>query len=339
MTKAENGHRFGGVEAGGSKFVCAVGDSHGTILSRRVVPTTTPRETLADVAAFFRTAIRDGPLAGAGLAAFGPVDLDRSSSTYGHVTSTPKTAWQQCNLAGAIAEAAGVSDVALDTDVNCAALAEYTYGAGRGFDPLVYVTLGTGIGGGAVIHGKPLHGLVHPEMGHLRIRRAAGDRFPGCCPWHGDCLEGLAGGRAIAERWGAAALELPPDHPAWELETRYVAQGLADVIVTLSPRRIVIGGGLRHKLLWPLLFDEVRQLLNGYVRAPEVNESIAAYIVPPALGDDAGVIGAITLAAREADLRASPAAGVMAPITPASSPRAGGTMYAAIDSFTSGART
>ena len=300
--------RFGGIEAGGSKFVCAIGGSDGRILIRSTIPTTTPEETIAEVAGFFRASSVNEPLAAVGVAAFGPVDLQRNSPTYGHVTSTPKRAWQHCDLVGMIAEAMGVADVAFDTDVNCAALAEYIYGAGRGYDPLVYMTLGTGIGGGAVIHGRILHGLVHPEMGHLRIRRATDDAFPGCCPAHGDCFEGLASGKAIAERWGAPAHELPQSHAAWQLETHYVALGLADIIVTLSPTRIVIGGGLRRRLLWPILFDEVRQLLNGYVRAKEVTDLISNYIVQPALGDDSGVMGAIALAVRAAAEAGGPSA-------------------------------
>jgi fructokinase len=289
--------RFGGVEAGGSKFVCAVGEANGRIVSRCTVPTTTPRETIAQVASFFRSCESDGPLAGVGLAAFGPIDLNPHSPTYGFITSTPKKDWQQCNLLEMVAEMTGVPDVALDTDVNCAVLAEYLWGAGRDCDPLVYITLGTGIGGGTIIHGKVLHGLVHPEMGHLRVPHDALDNFPGCCPAHGDCLEGLASGTAMAERWGIPAHDLPPDHPGWRLETHYVALGLANIIVTLSPKRVVLGGGLRSKLQWSELFQELQQLLNGYVRAPELNERIANYIVESALAGNAGVLGAIAIAA------------------------------------------
>jgi fructokinase len=196
-----------------------------------------------------------------------------------------------------LVEATGIPNVSIDTDVNCAALAESLWGAGRGCDPLVYVTLGTGIGGGVIVHGEPLHGLVHPEMGHLRVPHDALDPFPGCCPSHGDCLEGLASGTAMARRWGIPAHELPPDHPAWRLETHYVALGLANMVLTLSPRKIVVGGGLRSRLLWRELLKEVQQLLNGYVRAAELGSLIANYIVEPELRDDAGVLGAIALAA------------------------------------------
>jgi fructokinase len=238
-------------------------------------------------------------LAGLGIGAFGPLDLNPHSRTYGYITSTPKPAWQDCDLAGMLVDATGTSDVSIDTDVNCAALAESLWGAGRGCDPLVYITLGTGIGGGVIVHGKPLHGLMHPEMGHLRGLHDPSDGFPGCCPSHGDCLEGLASGTAMARRWGRPAHELPPDHPAWRLETHYVALGLANIILTLSPRKIVVGGGLRSRLRWSDLFREVQDLLNGYVRAPELSSMIASYIVEPGLGDDAGVLGAIALAAAE----------------------------------------
>jgi fructokinase len=288
---------FGGVEAGGSKFVCAVGDAAGRLIHRQTIPTTTPGETIAKVGAFFRGCSRDEPLSGLGIGAFGPVDLDRHSPTYGYITTTPKQAWQQFDLAGMLAEATGIVNVSFDTDVNCAALGESLWGAGRGCDPLLYMTLGTGIGGGAIVRGTPLHGLVHPEMGHLRVPHDARDPFPGCCPSHGDCLEGLASGTAMARRWGVPAHELPPDHEAWRLETHYVALGLANMIVTLSPRKIVLGGGLRSRLLWPELFREVQELLNDYVRAPELGNQIATYIVEPGLGDDAGVLGAIALAA------------------------------------------
>jgi fructokinase len=289
---------FGGVEAGGSKFVCAVGDAAGRIILRRTIPTTTPTETIANVGAFFRACPGGTLLAGLGIGAFGPVDLNLHSPTYGYITATPKPAWQHFNVAGMLVDATGISNVSIDTDVNCAALAESLWGAGRGCDPLVYITLGTGIGGGVIVHGKALHGLVHPEMGHLRVPRDAGDPFPGCCPSHGDCLEGLASGTAIAQRWGIPAHELPPDHPAWRLETHDVALGLANIILTLSPRKIVLGGGLRSKLLWSELFRELQELLNGYLRAPELGNLIAHYIVEPGLSDDAGVLGAIALAAQ-----------------------------------------
>lgn len=290
---------FGGVEAGGSKFVCAVGDAAGRIIRRQTIPTTTPADTIAKVGAFFRACSGDPPLAGLGIGAFGPVDLNRHSPTYGYITTTPKPAWQQFDLAGMLVEATGILNVSIDTDVNCAALAESLWGTGRDCDPLVYMTLGTGIGGGVIVHGRALHGLVHPEMGHLRIPHDARDPFPGCCPSHGDCLEGLASGTAMAQRWGMPAHQLPPNHPAWRLETHYVALGLANIIVTLSPRKIVLGGGLRSRLLWSELFREIQELLNGYLRAPELGNQIESYIVEPGLGDDAGVLGAIALAASQ----------------------------------------
>jgi fructokinase len=286
----------GAVEAGGTKFVCALGTATGQLVARRTIPTTEPEETIERVVRFFQDFVPDAaPTIGIG--SFGPLDLRKSSATYGMITSTPKSAWRNCDLARTIASATHAANVIVDTDVNCAALAEYRFGAGQGHDPLVYVTLGTGIGAGIIVNGSLVHGLVHPEMGHIRIPHdSATDPFAGCCPAHGDCLEGLASGVAIAQRWGTAAHLLRRDHAAWKLETRYIACALANLIFTLSPKRIIIGGGLRHKLLWDLLHAEVAQLLNGYLQAAELTQTIDTYIVPAALGDDAGVLGALLLA-------------------------------------------
>ncbi len=249
------------------------------------VPTTTPAETLAHAAAFFR-AQPERPAA-VGIACFGPVDLDPRSTMFGFVTTTPKPGWRHADVAGAFA-ALGVP-VAFDTDVNGAALGEHRWGTGRGIDPFVYVTVGTGIGGGAIVNGRPLHGLVHPEMGHVLVPREPGDRFSGACPYHGACLEGLASGVALSERWGRAAETLPAQHEAWRLEARYLALGLVAITAVLSPRRVALGGGVMQA---PGLLERVRAevatALAGYVAAPE--------LVAPALGERAGVLGAVALA-------------------------------------------
>jgi fructokinase len=288
------GTPYGALEAGGTKIVCAVGTGPGDIRAETSLPTTAPAETIAAALAFFAAR---SPLAALGIAAFGPLDLDPVSPTWGFVTTTPKPGWAGTDLAGPFRRALGVS-VGFDTDVNGAALAEHRWGAGQGADPFVYLTVGTGVGGGALVHGRIVHGLVHPEMGHLRVPREPTDRFPGACPFHGDCLEGLASGVAIARRWGAPAETLPADHPAWDLEARYLALGLVAIIAVLSPRRLCVGGGVMAAAhLLPRLRRDVVALLGGYVDAAALRGGIDDYIVAPALGDRAGVLGALALAA------------------------------------------
>lgn len=287
----------GGVEIGGTKVVCAIGSGPGDLRAEARVATTTPDETLAGIAEFFAAHARQGRLAAVGIASFGPLDLDEGSTTWGWITATTKPGWSDTDVAGRLRRTLGVL-VAVDTDVNGAALGEHRWGAGRGVDPLVYVTVGTGIGGGGVIAGRPMHGLVHPEMGHMRVPHdLRTDPFAGVCQFHGDCLEGLASGPAMSARWGAPPESLPPDHPAWALEARYLALGLANVVCTLSPRRIVLGGGIASQpVLLPMIRGEVTTLLAGYVRAPALLDGVGAYVVPPALGERAGVLGAMALA-------------------------------------------
>ncbi len=277
--------RFGGVEAGGTKFICGVG-SGPEDLETAEFPTTTPAETLAAVISFFRARL---PIAALGIGSFGPIDTNPSSATFGFITSTPKAAWRNFDFAGTIERALDV-EVAFDTDVNAAALAEFRWGAARDCNNFLYVTVGTGIGGGAFIGGRLLRGWSHPEMGHIFVPHdRARDPFPGNCPFHADCLEGLAAGPAIEARWGGAAHLLPDGHPAWELEADYLALGIVNWTCTLAPERIILGGGvLRHSELLPLVRKNVAHLLNGYLATPE--------IVRPKLGDQAGVLGAIALA-------------------------------------------
>ena len=289
--------RAGGIEAGGTKFVCAVGTGPDDVQAETRVPTTTPGETLGRVVAFFAEQAARARLAALGVASFGPLDLDPRSSTFGCITTTPKPGWRGVDLVGPLRRALGVP-VAFDTDVNAAALAEQRWGAGRGLGMLVYVTVGTGIGGGAVVDGRPLHGLVHPEMGHVRVPHdRARDPFAGTCPAHGDCWEGLATAPAISARWGRPPETLPDDHPAWALEAHYLALGLANVVLTLSPQRLVLGGGLMARAsLYPLVRAGVGELLAGYLAAPALSAGLEDYIVPPALGERAGVLGALLLA-------------------------------------------
>ncbi len=288
---------LGAIETGGSKVDCAVGTWPDDVRDRIRIPTTSPTETVVRIKDFLLRHHRETPLAGIGIGSFGPVDLRTDSPSYGYVTSTPKPGWQYADLVGPISEALKLP-VMLDTDVNAAALGEYRWGAGKALDSLVYITVGTGIGGGAVIGGRPVHGVNHPEMGHIRIPHDRGaDPFDGFCPYHGDCLEGLASGPAMEARWGLPAESLPEDHAALGLEAEYLASGVANIIVTLSPQRIVMGGGvMKQRHLFPLVRGHLVENLNGYGVPEEVLNAIDDYIVPPELGNDSGIAGAFALA-------------------------------------------
>ncbi len=287
----------GGIEAGGTKFVCAVGTGPDDVRALERFATTTPAETIGQAIAFFRA--QSQALAAIGIASFGPIDPMPDSPTFGYITSTPKPGWRQTDFAGAVGRALGVP-VGFDTDVNAAALGEWKWGAGAGTSDLIYLTIGTGIGGGGLVGGNLMHGLIHPEMGHMRIPHdLAADPYPGHCPFHGDCLEGLASGPAISDRWQQASDTLSADHPAWPLEANYLALALVNVICTVSPERIILGGGvMQHEPLFPLIRCKVQQLLNEYVQSPAILAHINQYIVPPGLKDRSGVLGALALAQR-----------------------------------------
>ncbi len=289
---------LGGIEAGGTKFVCGIGSGPDDLRTAHF-PTSSPEITLDQVIGFFKDS--NVKLEGIGIGSFGPIDLHRDSPAYGHITSTPKPGWANYDLAGAIEQALGVP-VSFDTDVNAALLGEARWGAARQVSDAIYMTIGTGIGGGALVRGQVVHGLVHPEMGHLRIPHdLVRDPFPGACPFHGDCFEGLAAGPAIQARWGAIATTLPPEHPAWELEARYLAYGLNNLAVTLSPQRILLGGGVMQQAhLFDLVRREFTQLLNGYVQHPELLDHLERFIQPPQLGGRAGILGALVLAEQAA---------------------------------------
>ena len=278
--------RLGGIEAGGSKFVCAAGSSPEDCEFAEF-PTTTPQETIGPVIDFFRAR---APVAALGIASFGPIDPNPDSPTFGYITSTPKLAWRNFDFAGTVGRALQ-TPIAFDTDVNAAVLAESRWGAAQGLHSVLYVTVGTGLGGGALLNGRLLHGRLHPEMGHILIPHdRARDPFAGNCPYHGDCLEGLAAGPAIQARWGAAGHLLPDGHEAWDMEADYLAHGIVNWTSILSPQRIVLGGGvMQREELFPKLRVRVTDLLNGYLAVPDM--------VPPLLGSRAGVLGAIALAA------------------------------------------
>lgn len=290
---------YGAIEAGGTKFVCAIGTGPDHIESQISIPTTTPQETLNTVTNYFSEYLAPSKrkLDAIGIACFGPVDLDKSSKTCGHITMTPKPGWVNTEIAGYFERAFSVP-VGFDTDVNAAAIGEHRWGAGKGVESLIYLTVGTGIGGGAIVDGKPLHGLMHPEMGHVLVRQdKQKDPFEGFCPYHQNCLEGLASGKAVDLRWGKHASELPDDHPAWDLEADYLAQGLVNYILVLSPERIIIGGGLMQKsVLYQKIRDKVLAYLAGYLAVRSLTAQIDRYIVAPGLGTRSGICGALALA-------------------------------------------
>jgi len=288
---------WGAIEAGGTKFACAVGAGPDDWREEVRLPTTTPEETIGQALEFFRKHHEREALTAVGIASFGPVDPDPVSATFGFITTTPKPGWAHTDFVGMVRENLGVP-VGFDTDVNTAALGEHRWGAAQGLDTFIYLTVGTGIGGGGMVGGRLLHGLIHPEMGHVRIPRdPEADPYAGCCPYHGDCLEGLASGPAIEGRWGKRAEFLPADHPAWELEAWYLALGVVNFICTLSPQRVIMGGGVMEQPhLLPLVRQRVQGLLNEYLQAPEILERIDQYIVAPGLGNRAGIAGALALA-------------------------------------------
>lgn len=293
--------RIGAIEAGGTKFVCGIGNEQGMIEDRISFPTGEPERTLEQVIVYFEHNKVDS----IGIGTFGPIDIDPSSPSYGCVTTTPKPGWANYPFLTTLKQ---VFDVPFgwDTDVNAAALGEATWGAAKGLDSCVYYTIGTGIGVGVFAEGKLVHGLVHPEGGHILTRRHPEDRFAGTCPYHGDCLEGMAAGPAIEERWNVKGSDIPVDHPAWAIEAFYIGQTVAASILMLSPKKIVLGGGVMHqKQLFPLIRAEVQNNLNGYVSAKAVLDNIDDYIVPPGLGDNAGLCGALVLGLQAMEDRVS----------------------------------
>jgi len=283
---------LGAIEGGGTKFICGIGTEDGEIIERISIPTTTPEATLGAAIEYFEGKALDA----IGIGTFGPIDVNRSSPAYGSITKTPKPYWSEYGIVEHLSQRLGVP-IGFDTDVNAAALGEATWGAAQGLTSCLYMTVGTGIGAGAIVEGMLVHGLTHPEMGHTLVRRHLEDRYEGRCPFHKDCLEGLAAGPAVEDRWGVKAYELGAGHMAWELESYYIAQALVQYILILSPERIILGGGVMNQShLFPLIREQVMRQLNGYVAHPALAEDIGRYIVPPALGGNAGLSGALALA-------------------------------------------
>lgn len=283
--------RIGGIEAGGTKMVCAVGDEKGELFERVTIPTRQPEETFEEMIRYFSYK----QIEALGIGCFGPVDLNRSSATYGFITSTPKPGWENTDVVGKFQKALSVP-VGFDTDVNGAILGEVMLGAAKGCENAIYITVGTGIGVGVYVNGGLLHGLVHPEGGHILLAKHPKDTYSGKCPYHGCCFEGLASGPAIEERWGKKAELLADEMNVWELESYYIAQAITNYILTYSPQKIILWGGVMHQnQLLEQIRAKVPELLSGYIQHPAVTEKIADYIVPPALGDNPGILGAIQL--------------------------------------------
>ncbi|MBB3113962.1 fructokinase [Paenibacillus phyllosphaerae] len=286
--------RIGAIEAGGTKFVCGIGNELGEIEDRTSFPTEAPERTLAQVIDYFK----DKSFGAIGVGSFGPIDINPNSPTYGFVTTTPKPGWSGFDFLGALKRHFDVP-YGWDTDVNAAAVGEATWGAAKGLDSCLYYTIGTGVGVGVYAEGKLVHGLMHPEGGHVLTRRHPEDDFAGVCPYHGDCLEGMAAGPALEARWKVKGHELPVDHQAWEIEAFYIAQALSSAILMLSPQKIILGGGvMQQPQLFPLIRAGVQKNLNGYVNAAEIVKNIDSYIVEPGLGTQAGLSGAVALGIR-----------------------------------------
>ena len=290
---------YGAVEAGGTKFVCALAQADGVVLAHAQLPTTTPQQTLARVADFFLSAQRrHGAVAAVGIGAFGPLHLRRGEAAYGHLARTPKAGWQGVDMLGEIARAAS-APATIDTDVNAALIGEVRHGAGVGCADVAYITVGTGIGAGLLVGGRIAYGFSHPEVGHMHIPKLAGDEnFAGVCPFHADrCLEGLACGPALRARWGKDAHELPIEHPAWARQAHYLAVACLNLLVTCAPRRIILGGGvMRQAHLIALVREQLHSLLGGYIDFAAHGIEPGDVIVPAGLGDRAGMVGALELA-------------------------------------------
>ena len=294
---------YGAIELGGTKINVLIADDQKNHIAKKVIPTLSPDENIEDIADFFEHTIlaEKIKLTSVGIGSFGPLDLNPESKTFGYITSTPKPGWKFFNLKKSIEAALGVKAF-IDTDVNAAALGEYSFKSMQAIKNMVYITIGTGIGAGFIVNGSLVHGLVHPEFGHIYIPHDHRiDPFPGICPYHSDCFEGLASGPALTARWNMPADEIPNDHVAWNLEGEYIAYALANLICTISPEKIILGGGVMHRdFLFDIIREKTVKVINRYVRSKYLEESIADYIVPPRLKGESGLIGALCLAIHSA---------------------------------------
>ena len=290
---------IGGIEAGGTKMVCGIGDEKGNLIERVSFPTRQPEETFRDMIGYFKK----HEIQALGIGCFGPIDLDRKSETYGYITTTPKLGWENCNIVGVMKDALQVP-IGFDTDVNGAALGEASWGAAKDCDTAIYITIGTGVGVGVYVNGGLLHGLIHPEAGHALLSKHPEDHYKGRCPYHENCVEALASGPAIMERWGVPAAQLVDRAEVWKLETYYVAQAITNYILTYSPQKVILWGGVMHQeQMFPMVRKKVQEMLNGYLKHTMIEQQIEKYIVPPELGENAGILGAIRLGMLELERR------------------------------------
>ncbi len=282
---------YGALEAGGTKMVCAIGDENGKIYEQVSIPTLTPDETMPKIIEYFK----NKDIKAIGIACFGPIDLNKSSETYGYITSTPKTAWKNFDIVGCVKNALNIP-VGFDTDVNGSLLGEITWGCAKGLTDAIYLTIGTGIGGGVMTNGKLLHGMLHPELGHIIIAKSQSDKGECVCPYHDSCFEGLAAGPSIEKRWGSKAKDLADRQEVWELEADYIGTALVNFCMTLSPQKIILGGGVMHQMqLFPLIREVFKEKMAGYINTKTLG-NLDEYIVPASLNDDQGIMGAVKLA-------------------------------------------
>lgn len=282
---------YGAIEAGGTKMVCAIGDENGKIYEQVSIPTTTPDETMPKIIDYFK----NKEIKAIGIACFGPIDLNKSSETYGYITSTHKTAWKNFNIVGCVKDALKIP-VGFDTDVNGSLLGEITWGCAKGLSDAIYLTIGTGIGGGVMTNGKLLHGMLHPELGHIIIAKSQNDKGECVCPYHDSCFEGLAAGPSIEKRWGSKAKDLADNEDVWKLEADYIGTALVNFCMTLSPQKIILGGGVMHQMqLFPLIRKVFKEKMAGYINTKTL-DNLDEYIVPASLNDDQGIMGAVKLA-------------------------------------------
>ena len=279
---------YGALEAGGTKMVCAIGDENGKIIERAKFPTETPETTMPQIFDYFR----DKGIASVGIACFGPIDLRKDSPTYGSITSTPKKGWSGYNIVRETEKELGIP-VGFDTDVNGSMLGEATWGCAKGLSDAIYLTIGTGVGGGVISNGKLLHGMLHPEVGHIRLPLLKNDPGKSVCPYHDNCLEGLAAGPSLKARWGVSADQLADKDEVWDIESTYIATALMSYVLILSPQKIILGGGVMHQeQLFPLIRKKFAELMNGYIVTDEIKD-LDNQIVPASLNDDQGIMGAI----------------------------------------------
>lgn len=284
---------YAALELGGTKTVVAIGREDGALIEEIRFPTTLPAETLGSATAWWKERCGDGGPVAIGVASFGPIRVARTAPDFGVMLATPKPGWKGFPLAAFLQSAFPGAAFVLDTDVNAAAMAESQFGAARGHSDVAYITVGTGFGAGVLSGGRLVHGAVHPEVGHLRVPRHPDDRFAGVCPFHGDCLEGMCSGPAIHRRWGIEAKDLPADHPAWEMEAWYLAHGIIALAATVCPTVVVLGGGVpQAEGLHARVARLVAEFSSGYFEGAEK----PGYVVPPVLGQQAGIIGALFLA-------------------------------------------